>query len=101
MKINIPILLSFIAVLITGCSESRQNPVLEYVVSNPADTASRFPDLYHDPSGELYMSWVRNVEETIFMSQYSIYRDGRWSSAETIHIVSDYHVSHTHSISLT
>lgn len=101
MKIKIPILLSFIAVLIAGCSESRQKPVLEYVVSNPADTGSRFPDLYHDPSGELYMSWVRNVEENIFMSQYSIYRDGRWSAAETIHIGSDYHVSPSHSISVT
>src|SRR5690625_2351845 len=101
MKIKIPILLSFIAVLIAGCSESRQKPVLEYVVSNPADTGSRFPDLYPDPSGELYMSWVRNVDENICMSQYSIYRDGRWSAAETIHIGSDYHVSPSHSISVT
>lgn len=101
MKLSTSILLSLAVVLVTGCSESRQKPVLEYVMSNPAEIGSRFPDLYRDPSGDLYMSWVRNIEENIFMFQYSTYRDGGWSAAETIHIGSDYYVSPSDFISVT
>src|SRR5690625_1870273 len=101
MARKISILLSFFAGLITGCSESRQKPVLEYAVCNSGDTGYRLPDDYHDAFGRFELVWWRKEVETIFMSQYSIYRECRWSAAETIHIGSDYHVSPSHSISVT
>lgn len=79
--------------LVVGCMESRQKPVFEYLLNNPASNGSRFPNLHQDQSGAIYLGWVTNVEESIFSFQYSKYTDEGWYEPETIHIGSDYYVN--------
>lgn len=88
------ILLISIALLIGACEDQPlQRPLLEYVINNPADNGSRYPNFYNDDSGTLYMSWISNIEEDIFALQYSTYRDGRWTLPKTVQIDTNFFVN--------
>ena len=92
MKKNFVVVVLLIITSLAGCRESRQKPVFEYTLTNPATNGSRFPNFHQDQSGANYLSWVANVEENIYMFRYSKYTDEGWHEPETIHIGSDYYV---------
>lgn len=80
--------------LISACDDQPlQRPLLEYVMSNPAESGSRYPNFYKDDSGRLYISWITNIEEDIFALQYSSYKDGLWTEPRTVKIDMDFFVN--------
>lgn len=70
-----------------------QRPLPEYVMNNPTQEGSRYPNLHQDESGTLYMSWLSNIEEEIFALQYSTYRDGRWTEPKTVQVDMNFFVN--------
>ncbi len=88
------ILLISIALLISACEDQpHQRPLLEYVMNNPADSGSRYPNFYTDDSGTLYMSWLTNIEEEIFALQYSTYQNGQWTQPQSINVDTNFFVN--------
>lgn len=88
------ILLLSIILLISACDDQPlQRPILDYVMNNPAENGSRYPNFYQDDSGTLYMSWLTNIEEEIFALQYSTYQGGRWSQPKSIQVDTNFFVN--------
>lgn len=80
--------------LFTACEdEVLQQPLFEYSMNNPAGSGSRYPNLYVDNTGQMYMSWLVNIEEDIHAIQYTTYRDGRWTEPKTVQIDTDFFVN--------
>lgn len=78
------ILLFCAGFLAAGCSEKLQRPSIEYVFNNPAESGTRYPNLYQDSTGTVFMSWILNIDENIHAVQYATLTEGGWSPVETI-----------------
>lgn len=88
------ILFISIALLISACEDQPfQRPLLQYVMDNPAESGSRYPNFYQDDTGMLYMSWITNIEEDIFALQYSTYQNGQWTRPQSIQIDTNFFVN--------
>lgn len=88
------VLILSVVLLICSCEEQPlQRPLMEYVMNNPAQNGSRYPNLYQDDSGTLYMSWLSNIEEEIFALRYSTYRNSRWTEPKTVQIDMNFFVN--------
>lgn len=88
------ILFISLALLVASCGDQPlQRPLLEYAMSNPAESGARYPNFYEDESGTLYMSWISNIEEEIFALQYSTYKDGQWTEPGTVQIDTNFFVN--------
>lgn len=85
--------LLFTIVLLTSCTQDRQQPSFEFNINNPAEMGSQYPNLYKDASGTLTMSWFLKIEEDLNSIQYSTFTDGRWIPPQTVNISSDYFVN--------
>lgn len=86
----------FISVVLLMCSceeQPLQRPLMEYVMNNPADSGSRYPNFYMDDSGKLYMSWLARIEEDIFALQYSSYFNEQWTEPRTIQMDTNFFVN--------
>jgi hypothetical protein len=79
--------------LFISCSEELQRPVFEYTFTNPAAVGSRYPNLYTDSTGVVYMSWTIGIEEDIYALQYSRLIEGRWTEPETVAVNTEFFVN--------
>ncbi len=88
-------LIFFLTVLFTisACEQDLQQPQFSYVLDNPTQSGSRYPHLYKDNKGVLYMSWLSHIEEDISALQYTTYRDQRWTEPKTVRINTDFFVN--------
>lgn len=93
MKLFLPSLLILLLIFIPGCNQDFQQPVHEYAINNPADIGSRYPNLYVDDTGALFMSWTLGIEEDIYAIQYAKLADWRWYESRSIRIGSDFFVN--------
>lgn len=80
------VLLLFTLFLMNACQQDLQQPLYEYTLSNPAESGSRYPNLYKDDTGRLYMSWLSSIDEDIDVLEYSTYREGRWTEPKSVRI---------------
>ncbi|MDX1642222.1 MAG: hypothetical protein R3220_11020, partial [Balneolaceae bacterium] len=81
------VLFLLVFAMFTACEDDvLQQPLFEYAMNNPADSGSRYPNLYVDDSGRMYMSWLVNIEEDITALQYTTYKDERWTEPKTVQI---------------
>ena len=77
----------FILTFLTSCNdEVLQQPLFQFAMNNPADSGSRYPNLYVDETGKMYLSWLVNIEEDISAFQYTTYHEGRWTAPKTVQI---------------
>ncbi|MEX2462754.1 MAG: sialidase family protein [Balneolaceae bacterium] len=83
----------FIPVLFIACQQGLQQPVHQYTLNNPGETGSRYPYLFKDNSGTLFMSWIMNIDEGIFALQYSSYKDSSWSVVQTVKVGTNFFVN--------
>ncbi len=85
----------FIILLVfaVSCEDLRQQPVHEYALNNPADVGSRFPNLYQDNTGALYMSWLSHIDEDMYSMEFAIFDDGSWSPERGIKVGTDFFVN--------
>ena len=65
----------------TADTTSQEVPVKQ--VLSPASVASGEPNLFVDPSGQVYLSWVEEVESGHEL-RYAAWQDEQWSSPQTI-----------------
>ena len=82
-----------LTLLFAGCDEERQRPVFQYDFNNPADLGSRYPNLYQDSDGLIYMSWITGIEEDIYALQYTTLKNGRWTMPGTVRVATDWFVN--------
>lgn len=87
------VLICIVPFVIISCQDGLQQPVYLYTFNNPAETGSRFPHLYKDSSGTLYMSWLTSIEEDIFALEYATYTDGLWAVPPAIHVGTNFFVN--------
>lgn len=87
------VLFLFVFVLMSACQQELQQPLFQYVLDNPVQSGSRYPNLYKDNTGRLYMSWLSPIEEDIAAHLYSTYKDGRWTAPKTSRIDTDFFVN--------
>ncbi|WP_234570245.1 exo-alpha-sialidase [Rhodohalobacter sp. 614A] len=84
----------FLAILMIACQDERlQQPLFQYSMNNPADSGSRYPNIYVDNTGKMYLSWLVPIEEDIATVQYSTYKNERWTLPKTVHIDTDFFVN--------
>jgi len=88
----IAILLS-VFVITAGCSEIRQQPVTDFVMNNPAEAGSKYPNLHKDESGVIHMSWLLGIEEDITALRYSSFKNDRWTEVKTVRVSEDFFVN--------
>jgi len=86
------LLLCFV-ILFTGCEEQRQRPAFQYDFNNPTDIGSRYPNLYQDSDGLIYMSWLTGIEENIYALQYTTLKDRRWTMPVTVRVATNFFVN--------
>jgi hypothetical protein len=87
MILRISIVLSLLPFFLTGCNgEQRQRAQLDFGTSNPAETGSRFPNLYSDDGETVFMSWLARIDEEYFALEYSSLVDGSWEDPGLIHV---------------
>lgn len=86
-------LLFLALLLLSSCSEQRQQPVFQFSLNNPADVGSRFPFLFSDSEGLISMSWILNIEENVHAVQFSSFRDGLWFAPQSTRIGTDFFVN--------
>ncbi|MEX0646496.1 MAG: hypothetical protein WEA56_06945 [Balneolaceae bacterium] len=82
-----------LVVLSVSCQQELQQPSFEYVTGNPADSGTRYPNLYQDDTGTTFMSWFLKIDETIYAVQYSAYINGAWTEPQAMNISQDYFVN--------
>lgn len=88
-----PLILLCGIILVSGCSEIRQQPVTDFVMNNPAEAGTKFPNLYKDESGTIHMSWLLGIEEDISALRYSSYKNNRWTEVKTVRVADDFFVN--------
>ena len=84
------VLILFVFNFMVACEQDLQQPLFQYVLDNPVASGTRYPNLYKDNTGVLYMSWLSPIEEDIMALEYSTYSEGRWTAPETVHIDTDF-----------
>ncbi len=53
-------------------------------IASPAQSESRYPNLYTDNTGTVYLSWTRVVSDTVFI-EYASFNGGAFSEVAHIH----------------
>lgn len=92
-------LIRFSAIVLTSifmfsCNgDELQQPVYEFALNSPAETGSRFPYLYQDNQGVIYMSWLMGIEEDMYALQYSTYNDGNWTRPQAVKVGANFFVN--------
>lgn len=77
-----------------ACEEEMlQQPSYEYVTGNSAETGARYPNLYQDENGVVYMSWMMQIEEDMYALQYATYEEGAWSDPVSIRVGTNFFVN--------
>lgn len=79
--------------IFSGCEQNLQQPDYRFTLQNPTDSGSRFPHLYRDDDGVIYMSWLSNIDESIDVLRYSTFADSMWTVPQTIRIDTDFFVN--------
>lgn len=87
------LLIFLIPFVLISCQDGLQQPVYLYSFNNPAETGSRFPYLFKDNTGTLYMSWITNIEEDIFALEYAKYKDGLWEVPPAVLVGTNFFVN--------
>jgi hypothetical protein len=83
----------FLLLILASCDQALQQPVYRFSIDNPAQTGSRFPNLFQDESGIIYMSWLTSIEEEIYALRYSKYGENGWEAPETIMVDTEFFVN--------
>ncbi len=85
------------ALIFTGflisCERDLQQPVIEYIITNPADTGARFPNLHIDDTETIHMSWFLKVDEDIYALQFASLSDDRWTDARSVRVGTNFFVN--------
>ena len=87
------VILLFVLPFNSGCSEIRQQPVTDFVMNNPAEAGSKYPNLSKDNSGTIHMSWLLGIEEDISALRYSSFKNNRWTEVKTVRVAEDFFVN--------
>lgn len=87
----LPLLL--VPVIVVACQGELQQPSHMFSINNPAETGSRFPNLHTDASGNVFMSWVSNIEEDIYAIEYAVFDGERWSESRTVKLSNNFFVN--------
>ena len=87
------VILLFVLPFTSGCSEIRQQPVTDFVMNNPAEAGSKYPNLSKDNSGTIHMSWLLGIEEDISALRYSSFKNNRWTEVKTVRVAEDFFVN--------
>ncbi len=77
--------LLFSTTLILGCQSNEQtfDPIkLEAIPLE--STNSGMPNLFTNSAGDLYLSWIEKVEDSLAVLQYAQLNNGQWSSPQII-----------------
>lgn len=86
--------LLILTILIAGaCQGELQQPSFQYGFNNPAETGSRFPNLHTDESGNVFMSWISNIEEEIYAIEYTMFNGERWTPPKTVKLSNNFFVN--------
>lgn len=87
------IIFTVLCMFLISCEQNLQQPVFEYSQNNTTETGSRFPNLYKDSTGNIYMSWLANIEEEIYTLQFAEYNNERWNIPTTVDVATDFFVN--------
>lgn len=87
------VIFTVLCMLLISCEQNLQQPVFEYSQNNTAETGSRFPNLYKDNTGNIYMSWLANIEEEIYTLQFAEYNNDRWNTPKAVMVATDFFVN--------
>lgn len=87
------LLMLALLVVFTACEEERQRPVHEYSMNNPADIGSRYPHLFTDNTGLVYLSWMIALEEDLYAIQYSTHDGEFWTMPQTVEVSTNFFVN--------
>lgn len=82
-----------ILLLNAGCSEIRQQPETDFVMNNPAETGSKYPNFFKDETGVIHMSWLLGIEENISALRYSSLKNDRWTEVKTVRVAEDFFIN--------
>ena len=91
MKRIFPLLL--IPFIVVACQGELQQPSNFFSLNNPAETGSRFPNLHTDDSGNVFMSWISNIEEDIYAIEYAVFDGKRWSDSRAVKLSNHFFVN--------
>lgn len=78
------------ALVFTGCqsddssAQEDDTSILVTEITSPAPSGSRYPNLYTDNSGTIYLSWTRVDSDTVFI-EYASFDGGAFSQPANIH----------------
>ncbi len=87
------LLICLIPFVLISCQDGLQQPVYLYSFNNPAETGSRFPYMFKDNDGTLYMSWLTNIEEEIYAFEYATFKDGFWEVPPAVLVGTNFFVN--------
>ncbi len=87
------LLICMIPFVILSCQGDLQQPVYLYTFNNPAETGSRFPYLFTDNTGKLYMSWLTYIEEEIYAFEYATYDGTFWDVPPAVMVGTNFFVN--------
>lgn len=88
------VLFLFVFLLMSACEDQQlQQPLFQYAMNNPAGSGSRYPNIYTDDTGRMYLSWLVNIEEDIAALQYTTYQGELWTEPKTVQIDTDFFVN--------
>jgi hypothetical protein len=77
--------------LLMGCNgDQRQRAQLDFGTTNPAETGSRFPNLYTEDGETVFMSWLARIDEEYFAFEYTSMVDGNWNQPALVHVGHDF-----------
>ena len=93
MKLLKTALILLMALFVIACEQDYQQPVHEYAINNPADIGSRYPNLYVDDTGAMFMSWTLGVDEDIYALQYAKLAGWQWDEARSVRVSADFFVN--------
>ena len=87
------LLICLIPFVLISCQDGLQQPVYLYSFNNPAETGSRFPYMFKDNDGTLYLSWLTNIEEEIYAFEYATFKDGFWEVPPAVLVGTNFFVN--------
>lgn len=73
--------------IVSSCNnEERQRPLIDFGISNPSVSGSRFPSLYSEDGDTVYMSWLSRIEEEMYALEFAAFIGGRWQAPQTVNV---------------
>lgn len=86
-------IVGFAVLFLFACEKERQQPAFEFTLNNPAESGSRYPNLYQDDSGTITISWISGIEEDVYVTEFATYSEQGWSESKTVALRRDYFVN--------